>query len=140
MTTTVFPSVSFADARAGTAFLQAIGFQPVATYWSEADPGTLEHAEFSWPGGGGLMCGSAARDSGNDYQRRVGVASLYCVVPTDAAVDEVHVKALGAGAAEVIAPYDPDYGGRTSTVRDGEGNQFSFGSYAGQAASGPVPG
>ena len=42
-------------------------------------------------------------------------------------------RALAAGGTSVQAPMDPDYGGRTCTVRDAEGNQWSFGSYPGQA-------
>ncbi|MCA0436893.1 MAG: glyoxalase [Actinobacteria bacterium] len=135
MTTTVFPTVSYADARAGVAFLEAIGFVPVAVYWSTTDPDLLDHAEFSWPGGGGLMCGSAAREPDHGYERRAGAASVYCVLPTDAAVEEVYAQALAAGGIGAVEPYDPDYGGRNGTVRDVEGNQWSFGSYAGHGAA-----
>lgn len=130
-TTTVFPTVSYTDARAGVAFLEAIGFTPVALYWDESDPALLHHGEFSWPGAGGLMAGSAERPAEGSYERRVGSTSIYCVVAADADVDAVHARALAAGGTEVLAPRDQDYGGRGSSVADAEGNQFSFGSYAG---------
>ncbi len=132
MTTTVFPTMSFTDARAGVAFLQAIGFTAVELYWSDADPAQLDHGEFSWPGGGAVMCGSAAREAVGAYERRAGAASIYCVVTPDAAVDEVYAKALAAGGTALLSPADQDYGGRSASVRDPEGNQWSFGSYAGQ--------
>lgn len=131
MTTTVFPTVSLADPRAGVAFLQAIGFTAVALYWSDSEPDMLDHGEFSWPGGGGLMCGSASRQAAGGYERRVGAASVYCVVAEDAQVDATYEKALAAGATALQPPEDQDYGGRSASVRDAEGNQWSFGSYAG---------
>ena len=133
MTTTIFPAIAFADPRSGLEFLTAIGFTTTVAFWSSDDPSLLEHAELSWPGGGAVMCGSSARESTDGYERRAGVASIYCVVPTDAAVDEVHAKALAAGATTLKPPADQDYGGRNASVRDAEGNQWSFGSYAGQA-------
>jgi uncharacterized glyoxalase superfamily protein PhnB len=57
------------------------------------------------------------------------------VVATDADVDDVYARALAAGATEALAPADQDYGGRSATVRDAEGNQWSFGSYAGAAGA-----
>jgi uncharacterized glyoxalase superfamily protein PhnB len=132
MTTTVFPAISFADPRRALEFLTAIGFSPQVVHWSADDPNLLEHAELSWPGGGAVMCGSASRETPDEYERRAGVSSLYCVVPTDAAVDHVHAAALAAGASTLIDPKDQDFGGRSATVRDSEGNQWSFGSYAGQ--------
>jgi uncharacterized glyoxalase superfamily protein PhnB len=132
MTTTVFPTISFADPRKGLEFLTAVGFTVTAAYWSSDDPTVLDHAELSWPGGGAVMCGSAAREATDDYERRVGAASIYCVVAADSDVDEVHAKALAAGATTLKAPEDQDYGGRSASVRDPEGNQWSFGSYAGQ--------
>lgn len=134
MTTTVFSLITYRDPRAGTAFLQAIGFTEVAAHWSEDDPGRLDHAEFAWPGGGRVMCDSAGRDAPGGYERRVGVASLYCVLGTDEAVDATYRQAVEAGATSLQEPTDQDYGGRSAGVRDAEGNQFSFGSYPGAAA------
>ena len=131
MTTTVFPSIFFEDARRGIEFLTAVGFTIAAAHWSPADATVLDHAELTWLGAGAVMCGSAAREDVGDYKRRVGAGSVYCVVPTDAAVDEVHANALAAGATTLIAPEEKDYGGRSASVCDPEGNQWSFGSYAG---------
>ena len=134
MTTTVFTLISYRDARAGLAFLRAIGFSEVAAYWSEGDPDRLDHAELAWPGGGAVMCGSADRPSEGDYQRWGGAASLYCVLGADEAVDATYRRAIEAGATSLQEPTNQDYGGRSASVRDAEGNQFSVGSYPGASA------
>ncbi len=61
-----------------------------------------------------------------------GHGQCYCVVATDAEVDEVYAKAVAAGGTSVRPPQDQDYGGRVCAVRDPEGNQWSFGSYQGE--------
>jgi uncharacterized glyoxalase superfamily protein PhnB len=46
--------------------------------------------------------------------------------------DEVHERAIAAGA-ELIRPLqDEDYGSRGFTVADPEGNLWSFGTYRGE--------
>ena len=40
--------------------------------------------------------------------------------------------ALAAGASVLHEPEDQDYGGRTATVRDPEGNVWSMGTYPGE--------
>lgn len=132
MTTTLFLTMTYRDTDAAIAFLEAVGFTRRALMSSA--PGVVEHAEYGWGDRGGIMFGSAGRRAAGDaHADRPGTASCYCVVATDAEVDAVHARALAAGAQSVQAPTAPDYGGRTCTVRDAEGNQWSFGSYAGQA-------
>ncbi|MCH8627522.1 bleomycin resistance protein [Arsenicicoccus piscis] len=134
-TPTLFHSIHFDDADAGLAFLRAIGFEERGVHRDPADPSVVVHAQLSWGGAGGVMCGSAQRSApaaAGSYQRRVGVGSCYLVVPSDEAVDEVYEKALAAGGSSVMEPEDQDYGGRSATVRDAEGNQYSIGSYAGE--------
>ncbi|WP_392467661.1 VOC family protein [Arsenicicoccus cauae] len=132
-TPTLFHSIHFDDADAGLTFLRALGFDERAVHRDPDDPSTVAHAELAWGAAGGVMCGSAGRavPSGSDYQRRVGVATCYLVVPTDEQVDEVHERALAAGGTSLMAPSDQDYGGRSASVADPEGNQYSIGSYAG---------
>ena len=60
--TRVWPILSYRDARAGIAFLtDAFGFQPGAAYARDDDPRIVEHAEMRWPGGGGIMLGTAGK-------------------------------------------------------------------------------
>ena len=47
-------------------------------------------------------------------------------------VDALYERAVAAGATVVRKPEDQDYGGRGCTLRDPEGNQWSFGSYRGE--------
>jgi uncharacterized glyoxalase superfamily protein PhnB len=131
---TLFHSLSFADADAGIAFLKALGFVERLVVRNESDPTVVEHAQFAWGDSGGIMFGSADRpgDPGSGWERRVGVASCYLVVPTDADVDAVHERALAAGGVSTRAPVDEDYGGRGCVVKDAEGNQYSIGSYSGE--------
>lgn len=130
---TLFQALHFIDADAGVAFLTAIGFREVVLVRADDDPTVIEHAELVWRDGGGLMCGSASRPvpDGADYVRRTGTADTYLVVATDADVDAVYSRAVAAGARTLIPVADQDYGGRSVTIADLEGNQFSIGSYPG---------
>ncbi len=125
--TNLFLSLRYKDAPAALEFLAAgLGFERAAAYADEGDPSRILHAQMNWPGGGGIMFGTAADDS------EVGVAGAYLVVPDDADVDRVHRQALGHGFTEVREPVDMDYGGRGSTLADPEGNEWSLGSYPGE--------
>lgn len=132
---TLFHTLSFDDADAGLAFLTALGFTEQLVERNVDDPTTVEHAELVWGDCGGVMCGSARRPGDatepDGYQRRVGAGSCYLVVASDADVDAVYERALAAGARGTQPPADQDYGGRSATVTDAEGNQYSIGSYAG---------
>ncbi len=131
---TVFHSLAFRDADAGIAFLTSLGFEERLTVRNETDPSIVEHAQFYWGDNGAIMFGSAQRpnEPDSDWERRVGVASCYVVVPTDADVDAAYERALAAGGTSLQAPVDQDYGGRGCGVADPEGNQWSIGSYTGE--------
>lgn len=135
-TTTLFTTLTFADPQRAMAFLEAVGFVRRALHTDPADDRVVVHAQYAWGDAGGIMFGSPRSERSEaaegDYLDRVGVGSAYCVVPTDADVDDVYARALAAGAAPVQEPVSPDYGGRTCTVRDVEGNQWTFGSYPGE--------
>ncbi len=120
---TLWHTMSFRDADAMTAWLGAIGFVEHATYRDEADPSVVVHAEWLWPGGGGLMFGSL-RDDG--VVRNVGGSAAYLVTDDP---DAVFDRAVEAGATVVRDVRDEDYGGRGGSVEDPEGNHWSFGSY-----------
>jgi uncharacterized glyoxalase superfamily protein PhnB len=123
----VWPTLRYADARAAIRFLvEAFGFKETAVYAD--DKGVVAHAELRWPGGGGIMLGSARPDSVIADQP-VGVGSVYIVTEEP---DALFARASAAGASVVMGPTDQDYGSRDFTVRDPEGVYWSFGTYAGE--------
>jgi len=129
---TLFHSLTFADDRAAMTFLEAIGFTRASVYTDESDPGSVVHAQYNWGEYGAIMFGSGGRADRDEPAGSVGNAQCYCVVDTDEEVDAVHEKALAAGATSVRPPEDQGYGGRGCTIRDAEGNKWSFGSYRGE--------
>lgn len=114
-------SVRDADAMIG--WLEKIGFTEHATYRDEEDATVVHHAEWVWPGGGGIMFGTQSKDSAIDG---TGPAAAYLVTDDPDAVFEA---AVAAGATVVRDMVDQDYGGRGGSVLDPEGNHWSFGSY-----------
>lgn len=126
---TVWPCVNCIDARATIALLVGtFGFEERLVVADDDDPSVVHHAELVWPEGGGVMLGTAARE-GNEYSRMpTGAASCYVV---SSRVDELWQRAVDAGLAVVGELRDEDYGSRGFSVRDAEGNIWSFGTYAG---------
>lgn len=130
-TTYVWPILSYRDAPAGIAFLAAaFGFEERAVYAREDDPSVIEHAELRSPLGGGVMLGSAGKDDSPFGRRRPGNDSVYVVCDDP---DGLFARAAAAGADVVQGLRDEEYGSRGFTVRDPEGNLWSFGTYRGQA-------
>ncbi|MFE3290350.1 VOC family protein [Rhodococcus sp. NPDC059234] len=124
--TVVWPTLTYADARAAIAFLvEAFGFVEAAVY-GEGD--RVDHAQLDWPAGGGVMLGSHRADSVL-ADRPVGTGSVYIVVED---ADELCRRAVAAGAVVVKGLTDEDYGSRGFTVRDPQGVIWSFGTYAGE--------
>lgn len=123
-------TLTYRNAPAAIDFLvRAFGFEERARYAGES-PGTIVHAELRWPGGGGVMLGSA--DAESAVQVPAGVGSTYVVVSTREDVDALFDRAVQAGATAVREPKDEDYGGRDFVVQDPEGAYWSFGTYAGE--------
>ncbi len=128
--TYVWPILSFKDARGTVAFLvAAFGFDEKAMYARDDDPSVIEHGQISWPAGGGVMFGSAGRDDSEFGRRATGDHSVYVVCDDP---DELFERATAAGAEVVRGLKDEDYGSRGFTVRDPEGNLWSFGTYKGE--------
>ncbi|SED15893.1 hypothetical protein SAMN04489844_3801 [Nocardioides exalbidus] len=121
--TTLWHTFSVRDAGLMTTWLAAIGFTEHATYRDEHDASVVVHAEWAWPGGGGIMFGSE-RPGG--VVSGTGPAAAYLVAPDP---DAVFDAAVAAGATVVQAMVDQDYGGRGGSVLDPEGNHWSFGDY-----------
>lgn len=119
-----YPSLRYHDAAAAIEWLEeAFGFTLVAAHRGE--DGTIAHAEVSY-GDGVVMLGSAST-SDEVWGDRAGMGWLYVVTNEP---DDLFTRATAAGA-EVVRPLsDEDYGSRDFSVRDPEGNIWSFGTYA----------
>jgi uncharacterized glyoxalase superfamily protein PhnB len=127
--TYVWPTLVYRDAPAAIAFLRdAFGLEERAVYAREGDPSVIEHAELRWPPGGGVMLGSAGKDDTPFGRRPTGTTSIYLVCDEP---DALFDRATGAGAEVIRGLVDEDYGSRGFSVRDPEGNIWSFGTYAG---------
>src|SRR3712207_2374166 len=125
MSQTVFPCLTFRDAKASFDWLErALGAERLAVY--EDDEGRVIHAELrignSSIMGGDERPGSTATPAG---------ASVIYVVVDDA--DAAYERAKAAGA-QVTEPVDQDYGSRDVTVTDPDGNRWALGTYRGAAA------
>jgi uncharacterized glyoxalase superfamily protein PhnB len=126
-TATVWPTLTYRDARAAIRFLvDAFGFEEVVSY-PGADESTVSHAELRWPAGGGVMLGTARADS-VIADLPPGTGSIYVVTEDPDALFE---RARAAGARVVQELHDTDYGSRDFAVRDPEGVYWNFGTYPG---------
>jgi uncharacterized glyoxalase superfamily protein PhnB len=122
----VWPTLRAYDARGLIRFLvEAFGFEETVVY-GEGD--RVDHAQLSWPEGGGIMLGSV-RDDGSPIPTQPGTFGAYVVT---ARPDELYERARAAGAEIISPPHDTDYGSRDFAARDPEGNRWSFGTYRGE--------
>lgn len=127
-----FQGMDFTDVDRAITFLTAVGFTEVMVVRDQADPSVVHHAEYLWRDTGAIMFGSAGRRTADSpFIESVGCSQAYCVVAEETDVDRVHEAALAAGATSLQAPRAEEHGGRGCTVKDAEGNQWSFGTYAG---------
>jgi uncharacterized glyoxalase superfamily protein PhnB len=120
--TTFYPSLRYEDAPAAIEWLEkAFGFEREMVV--EEDEGRIAHAQLRY-GDGIVMLGSE-RDDG--WGPHAGRSWVYVAVEGD--VDAHHERARAAGAEVLREPTDQDYGSRDYSVRDPEGNIWSFGTY-----------
>jgi uncharacterized glyoxalase superfamily protein PhnB len=123
----VWPTLRANDARALIKFLvDAFGFAEVVVH---GDGDRVDHAQLSWPLGGGIMLGSANRGDDDPWALKPGSCGCYVVVDD---TDKLHERAVAAGAEIIREPYDTDYGSRDFAARDPEGNMWQFGTYRGE--------
>jgi uncharacterized glyoxalase superfamily protein PhnB len=123
----VWPTLRARDARGLIRFLtEAFGFEEVVVY-GEGDQ--VDHAQLSWPPGGGVMLGSARPGDGDQWALEPGTFGAYVVCEDPDALCE---RARAAGAEILVEPYDQPYGSRDFMARDPEGNRWSFGTYRGE--------
>jgi uncharacterized glyoxalase superfamily protein PhnB len=128
----VWPSLRARDARGLIRFLvDAFGFEETVVY---GDGNRVDHAQLSWPPGGGIMLGSAREDDPAQVgATHPGTFGAYVVTDEP---DALYERARAAGAEIIRAPHDTDYGSRDFAARDPEGNRWSFGTYRGEARKG----
>ncbi|WP_227980276.1 VOC family protein [Nocardia spumae] len=126
-TAPLWPSFTYRDAPAAIDFLRrAFGFVEAARYGTGD---VIDHAELTWPGGGGIMLGSV-REGTSLSELPAGTGSVYVVTGDP---DGLYERARAAGATITRELRDEDYGSRGFTCRDPEGVYWSFGTYAGAA-------
>jgi uncharacterized glyoxalase superfamily protein PhnB len=115
----VHPTLRYHDARSAIDWLErAFGFSALAVHDGPGD--TVAHAELA-AADGVIMLGSEPEDGAH-----AGHGWTYVAIENP---DELHDRAVAAGA-EIVRPLeDTDYGSRDFTARDPEGNLWSFGTY-----------
>lgn len=127
MAQTIFPAIRYRDAGAALQWLKdAFGAEEKDVFRGE--DGTIHHAELI-VGGGVIMFGQHAEEGwlGGATPDPLGsTVSLYIAVEDP---DAHHARATGAGARVVRDLEDMPYGSREYSVRDLEGNLWSFGTY-----------
>ncbi len=106
-------------------YVDTFGFVVAARY---GDGDRVDHAQLNWPeGSGGIMLGS--HKPGARWCREPGTAGGYVVTADPGGLYERVLSHKG----EVVRPLaQTDYGSNEFTVRDPEGNLWSFGDYAGE--------
>jgi uncharacterized glyoxalase superfamily protein PhnB len=125
---TIWPALNYDDAHAAIKFLvDAFGFQETAVY--NDDKGRVAHAELRWPEGGGIMLGDSGREESEFSKMPTGCSSVYVVTDDP---DGIYQRATVAGAALIRELRDEGHGSRGFSVRDPEGNIWSFGTYRGE--------
>jgi uncharacterized glyoxalase superfamily protein PhnB len=124
---TIYPAVRYRDADAGLEFLtKAFAAEQLEVH---RDPGgRIAHAELGL-GDGIVMLGEYSDEGwlgGHAPDPLGSTVSLYISVPHPTAH---HDRARAAGAEIVRELVDTPYGSREYSVRDPEGNLWSFGTY-----------
>ena len=124
----VWPTLRARDARALISFLvEAFGFEETFVH---GEGGRVDHAQLSWPPGGGVMLGSVPADpDSDDWALPPGSFGAYAVTDDP---DGLFKRATAAGAKVVRELNDTPDGSREFAVLDVEGNRWSFGTYRGE--------
>jgi uncharacterized glyoxalase superfamily protein PhnB len=127
MSANIIPALRYRDANAGVEFLRsAFGAEEKEVHRDEHD--VIRHAELRL-NGGLVMVGQAAEEGwlgGEPARPLASTVSLYVVVQDP---DAHHERAVAAGAKLVRPLENTEYGSREYSVRDPEGNLWSFGTY-----------
>ncbi len=124
--TRIHPVLRYRDAYAAIDWLeQAFGFERHEVHTD--DDGLVVHAELFF--GDDDVIGLSSERPDTPFGEHAGQGWVYAVADDP---DVVYARAKTAGAEVVLEPADQDYGSRDFTVRDPEGNIWSFGTYAPQ--------
>jgi len=126
----IWAALNFVDALAGIRFMtEVLGFEADLVV-PEDDPTKVAHSRLCWPEGGIVQAASGNRPGNVFSQRPTGGESLYVITADPMAVYE---RCVAAGVEVIHGPSQPDYdpGGVEFSIRDAEGNIFSFGTYTG---------
>jgi uncharacterized glyoxalase superfamily protein PhnB len=123
----IFPAIRYRDADAALAFLMsAFGATEKAVH--RGDDGVIHHAELAL-GAGLVMIGQHRDDAklvGDAPRPRSSTTSIYVVVSDP----DAHRAVAGEAGADIVRELeDMEYGSREYSVRDPEGNLWSFGTY-----------
>ena len=129
----IWAPVTYTDARAGIRFLvDVLGFEEQLVVAAPDDESMIVHSQIRWPEGGLVQVNTYDPDNPFLQSRPPGAQSLYVVTSDPRSVWE---RCQAAGADVLRQPestdYDPD--GLAFSIRDPEGNIWSFGTYAGGA-------
>lgn len=127
----IWTVVTYADPVAGIRFVtEVLGFEELVLVTEDSDPSTIVHSEYRWPEGGIVQVASWV--DGNEFIPRPGEQGLYVVTADPHRVWE---RCRAAGVDVIREPAEPHYdpSGMGFSIRDPEGNAWSFGSYAGGA-------
>jgi uncharacterized glyoxalase superfamily protein PhnB len=119
----VYPVLRYDDAHAAIEFIEkAFGYERTAV--SEDDSGRVNHAELRR---GEAMLGVSSTGQGDArFDQCAGKTALYLAVDDP---DARYQQATAAGATVERELEETEYGSREFTVRDPEGNLWSFGTY-----------
>lgn len=129
----VWPTLRANDAPGLIRFLvEAFGFEETAVF---RDGDIVHHAQLSWPPGGGIMLGSFRGEQADSVPVAPGSFGAYVVTDDP---DALFARATAAGAEVLAGLHQTDYGSRDFTVRDPEGNRWSFGTYRGEPRAQPT--
>lgn len=121
---TLFAYLSYRDAPAAIAWLQALGFE--VTTRQDGDDGSVQHAELK-RGDAAVMVASADADYEVPPLRgRSTGAGMYLL--TDEVI-ALHDAAVRAGGTTVFPPERTEWRTERARVLDPEGYEWSFGSY-----------
>ena len=124
MASRLAPYLSYADAPAAIAWLEAIGF--VVLVRQDGPDGRVAHSELRMDEAVVML---ASDDSPYVVAPLVGTstgAGLYIVTDD---VDRRYADAIRAGGAAVFPPEDTEWGARRARVLDPGGREWSFGTY-----------
>jgi uncharacterized glyoxalase superfamily protein PhnB len=122
----IWPGFTYDDAIAARSWLGQLGFADGILVTDDHDPSVVVHSEMYWPEGGRVMVSSRAHDS--KFATSPGAQGVYVVCDDP---DAVFARAQVLNAAVVQGMQEEDYGSRGFSIRDVEGNIWSFGTYAG---------